>query len=112
MVKYLTFTSKENIIYMYLLVLSCFVTVLHSPEVFIHCIRVLSSIYNYYISNISTQIICFASCLKISGPGVGPDPALTLRARVRASKNQPAPGQCSPLAWFFGVSNFFSSTRC
>jgi hypothetical protein len=64
--------------YMYLLVLLCFITVLHSPEASIHCIKVLSSMYNYYISNIITQIICFSSCLKIAGPGVSPDPAWPL----------------------------------
>ena len=77
MVKYLSFTLKANIIYMYLLVLLSFITILHSPEALINCIRVLSSIYNCYISNIISQIICFSSCLKIAGPRVGPDPALT-----------------------------------
>src|SRR5882672_7404704 len=103
MVKYLTFTSKEKIIYMYLLVLLCFITVLHSPEALIHCIRVLSSIYNCYISNIITQIICFSSCLKIAGPRVGPGPALTLRARVRASKNQPALARPGPWTVYNGL---------
>ena len=70
MVKYLTFSSQEIIIYMYLLELLCFITVFHSLEALIHCIKVLYSIYNYCISSIVTQIICFSSCLKIAGPAL------------------------------------------
>ena len=100
----LDFYIKENIIYMYLLGLLCFITVLHSPEALIHCIRVLSSIYKCYTSNIISQIICFSSCLKISGPRVGPDPALTRPrpwgpgsgpAKISRPWPGPAPGQCT-----------------
>ena len=97
MVKYLTFTSKENIIYMYLLMLFCFITVLHSPQALIHYIKVLSSIYNYHTLNIITQIICFSSCLKIAGPRVGPGPALT-RPRPWGPGSGPAKNQPA-LAW-------------
>src|SRR5882672_10605186 len=78
---------------MYLLVLLCFITVLHSPEALIHCIRVLSSIYNCYISNIITQIICFSSCLKIAGPRVGPGPAPTGQGQQKSA----GPGLARPL---------------
>ena len=70
---------------MYLQTQCYLITVLYSPEALIHCIKVLSSIYNCYILNIITYIICFSTYLKIVGPRVSPGLAL---------KNQ---GQGQPL---------------
>lgn len=89
MVKYMSLTSKEIKIYMYLLVIFCFITVFHSPEALIHCIRVLSSVYNCYISKINTQIIYFSSCLNIAGPRVDPERPGPEPAKI----SQPWPGQ-------------------
>ena len=88
---------------MYLQTQCYLITVLYSPEALIHCIKVLSSIYNCYILNIITYIICFSTYLKIVGPRVGPGLALTRPdpggpgpgpAKISRPWPGPAPGQC------------------